>query len=363
MNGAALSIPHPLTDAADADWVATQTHAEVVPLTVAMSDFLHRVTADRRRPLIVTGPHSRLTEPLREALTAVGGHWVVRTGVDSFYDARTGRALSRAADVLAPRSADDRVAAEFLRSAAATRMQIVTTFSTRHRANAEIQLGGVAESLSSAFHDAPPMAWGATEPVVAPWNRPQLTEYSRRRMPDESRWIVAGDDQHPMIGTIVACRTSEGVEETTRLSVDRGAAGDERHSSLAEDAAEALRRAAAHAMPLIGLAIAHPGAPDLAARPLMAVPPQPLALVIGPAGLRRLHVDARDWTADLGGQLVGRPRLPSALIPLGSADGGGWERVKQVFDSLDASLTADALGVGAWLRPDASDAHGGGADA
>lgn len=361
MNEASLSIAHPLTDAAAENWVATESHAEVVALTVAMSDFLHRVTADRRHPLIVTGAHSRLTEPLRETLAAIGGHWVVRTGADAFYDARTGRALARPADVLAPRGAADAVAPEFLRSAVSTRMRIVTTFSTRHRANREVQLGGVAEALATSFTGAAPMAWGATEPLVAPWNRPQLTEYSRRRMPDESRWVVAGEQQAPLIGTIVVDRTAEGVEETTRISVDRGAVSDPRHETLGEDAADALTRAAAHAMPLIGLSIAHVGAPDLSARPLAEVPPQPLALAIGPAGLRRLRVDTRTWVADLGGELIGRPRLPSALIRLGTADGDGWERVQKVFDSLDSSLTADALGVSAWVRGDG--AEEGGSDA
>lgn len=350
MSDAPLTVPHPLTDAADADWTATETHARVVSLSVAMSDFLHRAADDLRHPIVVTGPHSRMTEPLREALAGVGGHWVVRMAADSFYDARTGLTLSRPADVLLARTGGRTASPEFVRSAVSTRMRIVTTFSTRHRANRDVQLGAVADALATAYTGAPPVTWGATEPVVAPWSRPQLTEYSRRRMPQDSRWIVSGDREHPLVGTIAISRTAEGVEETTRLNVDRGAVGDDRHAALTDDAVEALTRAAAHAMPLIGLAIAHVGAPDLSARPLAGVPPQPLALVIGPPGLRRLGVDARTWVSGLGGRLVGRPRLPSALIPLGSAQEDGWDRVSHVLASLDADRTADVLGVGAWLR-------------
>ncbi|WP_404442036.1 DUF6177 family protein [Microbacterium marinum] len=350
MSDAPLTVPHPLTDAADGDWTATETHARVVSLSVAMSDFLHRAAQDLRHPIVVTGPHSRMTEPLREALAGMGGHWVVRLAAEKFYDARTGLPLSRPADALLPRTGDRTPSREFARTAVATRMRIVTTFSTRHRANRDVHLGAVAEALATAYTGGSPAAWGATEPVVAPWSRPQLTEYSRRRMPHDSRWIVTGEREHPLVGTIAVARTAEGVEETTRINVDRGAVGDDRHAALADDAVEALTRAAAHAMPLIGLAIAHVGAPDLSARPLAGMPPQPLALVVGPPGLRRLGVDARAWVAGLDGRLVGRPRLPSALIPLGSAQDDGWERVSRVLASLDADRTAEALGVADWLR-------------
>ena len=86
-----------------------------------------------------------------------------------------------------------------------------------------------------------------------------------------------------------------------------------------------------------------------------AVPqPEPLALLIGPAGVRALGIDASRWIEEVGGTAVGSPRLPGALLPLGSVDGGGWPRLNEVLDTLDhdklAALLALAPHVRAQLR-------------
>ncbi len=62
---AAMDAPHPLVDGTGPGWTATETRAPVIALTPAMSDFLHRVSADGVRPLVVSGEHSRMTQPLR----------------------------------------------------------------------------------------------------------------------------------------------------------------------------------------------------------------------------------------------------------------------------------------------------------
>jgi hypothetical protein len=233
---------------------------------------------------------------------------------------------------------------------------MVVSFSTRHRVSRTVRLGGVAETLTTALTDAPLTAWGATEPVVAEWDRDELTEYSRRRMPGESRWIAVGSASARSVSTVAVARTGEGVEETTRTSVDRGAPGDPRHAHLTDDAVAALKSAGEHGMPLLGFAFAYVGAPDLAARPLAEPAPQPLALLIGPPGVRLLAAGRGDgpqqWADELGARLVGRPRLPGLLVPLGSAAGGGWERLGTILRTFDATTVTAALGLAPRLAVD-----------
>ncbi|MGC5340913.1 DUF6177 family protein, partial [Escherichia coli] len=59
-----------------------------------------KTASEGLRPIIVTGEFSRMTQPLAQVLSAVQGHWVVRTRTDGFYDARSGVRLDAPADAL-----------------------------------------------------------------------------------------------------------------------------------------------------------------------------------------------------------------------------------------------------------------------
>jgi len=347
--GMASSIAqHPLLDAAGSGWAATETRADVVALSVGMSDFLHRVATGGERPIVVSGEYSRMTQPLSEALSAVGGHWVIRTESDDCYDARSGAPFESPQDVLAllPHpTATLGVHPAFVRAAIATRLQLVATVSTRHRVSRPVRLGGVLDAASETFAGAAPTGWGPTEPLVAPWDRDDLTERSRRRMPRESRWAAVTAAQHPLVGTLQVARTSEGLEETTRVWADVGGPGDERGANLALEARRFLSQAAGVGMPLLGVAFAAIGAPDLARRSTAASTPEPLALLIGPPGVRALGVEPRAWVDAHGGALVGSPRLPGVLVPLGSVDGGGWPRLADVLATLEGARVAELLSV------------------
>ncbi|MGP2420471.1 DUF6177 family protein, partial [Listeria monocytogenes] len=72
-------------------------------------------------------------------------------------------------------------------------------------------------------------------------------------------------------------------------------------------ARELLARAATVGLPLIGLAFAAIGAPDLARRATASPQPEPLALLIGPVGIRALGIDAKRWIEEVGGTTVGSP--------------------------------------------------------
>lgn len=342
-----VAIEHPLLDGAGPGWAATETRADVIHLGVGMSDFLHRVAGSGIRPIIVSDPRSRMTQPLAEALSASGGQWVIRTGSDGLYDARTGVRLTTVDAALhAPHPTPENVHPEFLDTPIASRLQVVTTVSTRHRVSRPVRLGGVLEAATAAFADAPPAAWGPTEPLVATWDRVDLTERSRRRMPLDSRWAAVAPGDHPVISTVHIARTSEGLEETTRVWADIGGAGDPR-SAAADDSARAfLVRAAGIGMPLLGVAFAAIGAPDLARRATVTPPPEPLAVLIGPPAIRALGVDPAAWAGRVDGTIVGSPRLPGMIVALGSTDGGGgWQRLADVLATLDPAKVSELLAV------------------
>ncbi|WP_345800709.1 DUF6177 family protein [Microbacterium sp. AZCO] len=341
-----VEIDHPLLDGRGPGWAATETRADIVALTVGMSDFLSRVVAAGERPIVVSGEFSRMTQPLSEALSAVGGHWVVRTADDGCFDARTGARLDRPESVMAaPSLTTAGVHPAFVRPAIATRLQFVATVSTRHRVTRPVRLGGVLEAASEAFTGGPPSAWGPTEPLVAPWDRDDLTEYTRRRMPLDTRWAAVAPGEHPFIGTLQAARTGEGLEETTRVWADVAGAGEARIGAIDLEARRFLADAAGIGMPLLGVAFATIGSPDLARRATASPPPEPLALLIGPPGVRASGLDVKRWAAEFGAAVVGSPRLPGVLVALGSADGGGWERLGQALGTLDPARTADLLAL------------------
>jgi hypothetical protein len=343
----ATTIDHPLVDGAGPGWVATETRADVVALTVGMSDFLHRVATAGDRPVVVSGEHSRMTQPLSEALSAVQGHWVIRTADDGCYDARTGAPLAEPQDVLAlpPLPSRDGVHPAFLRAAVSTRLQIVATVSTRHRVSRPVRLGGVLEAASERFAGRIPDAWGPTEPLVAPWDRDDLTERTRRRIPLDSRWAAVTSGEHAVLGTLHLARTAEGIEETTRVWADVAGPGEESADGVGLAARELLAKAAGIGMPLLGVAFAAIGSPDLARRSTAAVQPEPLALLVGPPGVRASGIDPRRWADDFGAAVVGSPRQPGVLLRHGSPAGGGWQRLADVLGTLDPARVGALLAV------------------
>jgi hypothetical protein len=342
-----LTIDHPLADATGEDWVLTEIHGEVLSLSQGLSDLIGRTAAEGRRPLVVSGEHARMTEPLAEALSATQGHWIIRTRSDGFYDARSGVRLDTPDAVLSPGGPLDpsRVHPAFVRATIQSRVQLVVTVSTRHRVSRPVRLGGVLDAVSEAVTQAPPSHWGALEPLLAAWDRDDLTERSRRRMPSDSRWIAVSHSPRPLVATLQIGRTSQGLEETTRVVSDVAGADDAASTDLAGLARRSLAAAATVGMPLIGMALGALGAPDLARRATASPAPEPLALLVGPPGVRALGVDAASWTAEVGGTTVGSPRLPGVLIPLGSIDGGGWQRLDEVLAPLDREKLWRLLGL------------------
>lgn len=332
---------HPLVDAVSPGCITWEHRGDVLALGTGLSDVLHRATLEGVRTLVVTPAHTRLTPAAASALEATGGAWVVRTE-EAFYDARTGRPLANPPDIFTG-SAPGPAHARFLASPVRSHLQLVFTGATRHRVSRPVRLGGAVEGIAGAL-GIDLATWGATEPLAARWSRDDVTERTRRRMPDESLWALAGRraDETALLATLRIARTREGLEETTRAWVDAGSAGARSAGSLADDATAALRAAAGHGMPLIALAMAAIGAPDRARRASAPATPQPLALLLGPPAVAALRLpDA--VVHDARGERVGSPRLPGLLFRLGDTRGGGWDTLARVLGGADADALTRLL--------------------
>ncbi len=339
----AIRVVHPFADAFGPNWIGTENTEEVVALSTAMSDFLRHAATEGLSPIVVTAERARMTGPLHHAITDLGGRWVIRTDRGSFYDSHTGAEVHTPEQALQlPPAQEWRLAEEFLRAPLVTTMRMGVSFSTRHRVSRPIRLGGVAETVSAAL-GSPTVAWGATEPVVAAWDRDRLTQFARRRMPEASRWIAVGARRRPMVSVIQVQRTIHGIEEQTTVEVDFGRPGDLRQRQLRARAEQTLQAAAHHGTALFGFAFAHVGATDLTRRSMMEPPVQPLAMLIGAPGVRSLEVPVADWVREFDAVVLGRPKTPAVLVGLGDADGGGWEKLSLILQGLEHEQLTDEL--------------------
>ena len=256
-------IPHPLLDRSREGFIETESRAPVIFLGSAQADLLQRGVDAGKPVVLVTDEHSGLTQPYLQALQERRGHWVVRAADGTLRDGLSGRRLVTIADVLdhAPLQADD-IAVRYLRPAQADQVEVVMTGSVRHRAKVDLRLGGVVELLALRLQGDAPAAWDVLEPVAEEWDRDAMTEFARRRMPDDSRLIVRGRSERPLIATIHAARTARGIEETTRAYALVGAVGSPEARAAIAEVPAMLTALQQNAMPLMALVLTRARRPD-----------------------------------------------------------------------------------------------------
>lgn len=352
---------HPLADAIGDGWVASETRAPVVWLSELLADLLHVASQHHLVPVLITAPSARLTPAAAEALTSVGGRWLLRSPDGDLFDGIRGTALAHPSEVVharrAPRASD--LAPAFLRVPATGDLQLFINVSMRHRVTRPVRLGGVADALATRLTGHAPATWGASEPLTAPWDRAQLTEFTRQRMPRPARWAIAGGGERAFAATIAVSRTPEGLEETTHAWIDRGQPGEPAAESMADDAMEALRGTREHGMPLFATAVMRFGTDDLSRRAAVEVPANPLALMIGPPGVRALGRPGTWWRDEFDATLLGSPRIPGVLVPLGDTGNEGWTPLIRVIRALDPARLGSLLGADDYVDRAAERAMGG----
>jgi len=326
-------IRHPLVDAVTARVVRVDGRARVVRLSRPFAEVLARPVRGRRI-VLVTDEGSRLTVGLRAALVQAGGAWVV-TGADgALRDGLTGTPYADVDAAALPveqqpaPSAQPRVA-----PAEGTTAQLTVDLTVLHRASHDTSLGGPVEALAAAVGDAVPTRWGESEPLQHRWDRWVLTQHARHAAPGTVRVVVEGDR---LSATVTARVTEHGIEETTSLTVDvtvRDGPGADLDAA-AERLTAALGELARTSLPTFALVVAREGEPDRSVRAVTYPPPNPLALLIGAPSVKRLGLEASGLDAERPVVVVGRPRLPGFVVPLGDSETSGWTALHRTLDAV-----------------------------
>jgi hypothetical protein len=338
-------VEHPLLDFGGPGLAATETRTPVVFLNAGRVSLLAQAAEAGRTAVLVTDELCALTPAMAAVWREAGAGWVVRSP-HGLREGFTGRKLASVADVLTTppiRELED-LDLRFLRPSVADAVQLSVLVSLRHQARASTQLGGPAAALAELVTGAPPRLWGAHEPVGNRWDRPELTAFARSQMPGPVLLVATGAG---FVANLTVQRTSHGVEEITEAQLNLGVPStvgfDDQRTRLLRWLADLT----ASAMPLVGLVLARPGRADLLVPPLLTHPPAPLALLIGPPGVRGMGIDVDAMVQRFDALRVGRPRIPGLLFSLGTLGEPGWAKLDAVLSAVGREQIAEAIGLSA----------------
>ncbi|MFJ6720438.1 MULTISPECIES: DUF6177 family protein [unclassified Streptomyces] len=255
----------------------------VVPMTSWLSDALRATLESERSLQIVTPPHCRLSMPTRMLLQSTSSRWVVRDERCGYYDGLTGAVLEWRDGAFTPdrgESGETPVADAFTEAYEPTgERQLIVSFRTLHRADADLLLGGAVEAAWQALAGGPPAGWGTSEPAGLVWSRRRLTDVAYERAPRPTWTVVVGTPDRPAVATLRVIRTPEGVEEDVTLTVGYGPGEKPALEALAELADELVTRHGLKTM----MCQVREARRDLSAPPRFEPPPLPYAFVLGPA--------------------------------------------------------------------------------
>ena len=336
-------VEHPLLDFGGEGFVATETRTPVVFLSAGRVSLLGAAQAAGKRAVLVTDEVSVLTPALATVWREAGGGWVVRSR-SGLREGFSGRRLTSVGELLtaAPVQEIDDVDLGFLRPTPADAVQVSVVVSLRHRARTGTVLGGPAEALAELISGRPPRVWGPHEPAGRPWSRAELTEFARSQMPGPVLMLAGGGG---FTTSLQVQRTAFGLEETTEAQFNLGVPTTVGFADQRSRLVSWLADLAATAMPLVGLVLARPGRADLMVPPVLTHPPTPLALLIGPPGVRAMGWTWMRLVRRFDALRVGRPRIPGVLFSLGTLGEPGWDRLDEVLSAIGPDKIAEATGL------------------
>jgi hypothetical protein len=342
------NLRHPLADAVGDGWVVTESRSPVIGLTAGRINLVNEATTAGSRVVLVTDDRSSLSPAFDQAWRDAGCGWAIREPAGSIRDGFTGRRLDAVTEVFTttpPGSIDD-MSLEHLQPSLANAVEVDLTLSLRHRARATSILGAPVELLNGLV-GAPPLTWGVHEPVGNAWDRDELTGFARDSMPADSLLLARSE---ALAATIEVRRTTEGVEEITQARLSLGTPSTLEFEEKRVRLLDSLAILAATAMPLVAVVLARPGRGDLLVRPRQQHPPSALALLVGAPGVKVLGLAVDRMAGEFGAVVVGRPRIPALLFPLGTlGDLEGWQKLDAILATVDPERLATVLGDSAGL--------------
>ena len=337
-------IRHPLIDAVTPRVVRVDSAARVVRLSAPLADLLAR-RRSRRRIVLVTGESSRLTVGTRAALVHAGAAWAVHDEHGGLRDGLTGSPWPDLDAAGHPLEAGDAPAEPprqpVLRDAVDTTAQLTVDLTVLHRDGHDTSLGGAVEALALAVAGSQPDRWGETEPLRRPWDRWVLTQHARHAAPELVRIVVEGPH---LSGTVTARVTENGIEETTALTVSVPSPTDtDAVDAAVERLTGALSEIARTSLPTFALVVAREGEPDRSVRAVTYPPPNPVVLLIGAPSVASLGLELSSIPVSRAVTVVGRPRLPAYVVPLGDASTSGWDALHDTLDAVGPDRLAEMV--------------------
>ncbi|WP_405887036.1 DUF6177 family protein [Streptomyces longwoodensis] len=302
----------------------------VLPLTTRLADTLRTATAANRGLHLVTPPHTRLTLPLRRALSGSPNRWVVQDPLGGYYDGSSGIRLAwRDGTFTAATDTEPPM------PPVTSERRLTLTFRTVHAPDADLTIGLGLEAAWRHLTGAPPVGWSTAEPVNLPWSPAQLTDLARTRAPGATHVVVIGDPVRPSIATLRVSRTTAGVAQDVTLSL-----GYVSPTDVPLDAVEPLAAhlVAEHRLTTM-LTTLQAGRSDLTFAPGPEAPPVPVSFTLGARDVHSVGLDH-----------AGRPPLPTPPRRLGRpnapalhylfADGPGtdpWTQLRRLTEHLESA--------------------------
>jgi hypothetical protein len=324
-------------------YAATESRSPVIFLNAGRISLLAQARDEGRRVVLVTDEMSCLTPAFADVWREAGAAWVVRSP-SGLREGFTGRRLSEIGEVFTAsriRSVDD-IDLGFLRPAPATAVHVMTMISLRHKARVTTILGGPMAALGKITDRAAPEVWGAHEPGGNLWNREDLTSFAQSQMPGPVLLVGVGTRFR---ATLTVQRTSAGIEEITEAHLSLGVPSTVAFEDHRSRLMCYLSELAEHSMPLVGLIMARPGRDDLLIPAFLQHPPSPIALLIGPPGVRALDISVDQMRQQFGALSVGRPRTPGLLFSLGSLGEPTWPLLDAILSAIGDDQVSEVLGL------------------
>jgi hypothetical protein len=348
-----------LSDGESAGAIVTEAAPGTVWFSVAMAAFLRRTSAAGRRPVLVSGEFTELSEPMRQALRFHRGGWAVREAGGGLRNGLTGRRLTRieeAADPTRPTELED-LATAYLRPEQADYAQLMVCATAQHpsgaaKAPATVPAPGEAiellmATLAAVCGGPEPATWafGRTEPARRPWDAAELAglrERDRTAGIGHSAFMVSGSTPIPASLTLVLERRGQAVDEHVTGLIGLGRLG-ERTLARKLAAADQMMTALAGATGIsFGLLMARAGNQALTQPPVMSSAPIPLSILLGDGLIKGLDINpARALARFQASPALGGRGL---LVPLDTTTSGR-PHLAELFEAVDLARASPRMGI------------------
>lgn len=348
---------HPAVDEFDERYVVFATSSTTVRFTEPFAAFVAEAAGRGVIPVLVTTIAARVSPFVSLAMRRSCGLWALQARDGTLYDALSGVQVDGLGDLCEPRGAvpgwtesgpgrpegadgSGRLPGFFDPPAASPP---VMTFDvrTRQRAVESSRVGAVAQNLGESL-GVSWRCWATREPLLAAWDLGAVTAEVRRSMPRSPMVRVVGDGG--AFCEVQVARTSAGLAEQTigGVPVDGGAD----LLAVATDAAERLVAEHNPTMAFWSVADYDVAGGTVVHAPRARAPEAPLVVVVGPAAVRDLDVDADRLVAEHGARRLGRARMPCLLVRFDEPDPGRrWAQVAGFAVALGLGDELQTMGV------------------